>query len=93
MAATNLYREVVNSISAHVAIIDEKGVILETNQAWEQFADDNDMQATYQSVGSSYLNICEVAADDEDDAACSLGSSTGASAGARAASSLAERSP
>ncbi len=65
MAATNLYREVVNSISAHVAIIDEQGVILETNQAWEQFANDNDMQDTYQSVGSSYLNICEVAADDE----------------------------
>ena len=66
MAATDLYREVVNSISAHVAIIDEKGIILETNQAWEQFANDNDMQESYQSVGSSYLNICEVAADDED---------------------------
>lgn len=66
MAATDLYREVVNSISAHVAIIDEKGIILETNQAWEQFANDNDMQDTYQSVGSSYLNICEVPADDED---------------------------
>ena len=73
MAATDLYREVVNSISAHVAIIDEKGLILETNQAWEQFADDNDMQDAFQSVGSNYLSICEVAADDEVDEATEAG--------------------
>lgn len=67
MGTANIYREVVNSISAHVAIIDEAGVILETNQAWEQFASDNDMQGSYQSVGTNYLNICEVASDDENE--------------------------
>ena len=67
MGTTNIYREVVNSISAHVAIIDETGVILETNQAWEEFANDNDMQESYQSVGTNYLNICEVASDDENE--------------------------
>ena len=59
MVAANLYKEVVNSISAHVAIIDKQGVILETNRAWDQFADENDMDQTFQSVGTNYLNICE----------------------------------
>ena len=67
MDTSHLYREVVNSISAHVAIIDESGVILETNQAWEQFANDNDMEESYQSVGTNYLNICEVASDDKNE--------------------------
>lgn len=69
MITADLYREVVNSITAHVAIIDEKGFILETNQAWENFADNNDMDETYQSVGINYLNICELAASSEDNEA------------------------
>ncbi len=67
MAKTDLYKEVVNSISAHVAIIDEKGVILETNRAWDQFANDNDMEQTFQSVGTNYLNICEGVTDEESE--------------------------
>ena len=29
---------VLNSLSAHIAIIDENGVILETNRAWRSFS-------------------------------------------------------
>ena len=65
MVATDLYKEVVDSISAHVAIIDENGIILETNRAWDQFANDNEMEDTFQSVGTNYLNICELATADE----------------------------
>ncbi len=66
MVATDLYKEVVNSITAHVAIIDENGVILETNQAWENYAKENDMQESYHSVGINYLSICQIATEDED---------------------------
>lgn len=66
MDKPNLYKEVVDSISAHVAIIDDAGVILETNQAWEKFAAENDMQKSYQSVGINYLNICAQAAEADD---------------------------
>lgn len=31
-------RTILNSLSAHIAIIDENGRILETNQAWNEFA-------------------------------------------------------
>jgi hypothetical protein len=29
---------VLNALSAHIAILDEQGVILETNRAWQAFA-------------------------------------------------------
>lgn len=69
MGNSDLYREVVNSISAHVAIIDERGIILETNRAWDMFANDNEMQESFQSVGTNYLNICQLASDDESEEA------------------------
>ena len=68
MQNNNLYKEIVNSISAHVAIIDNRGVIMETNQAWQNFAQENGMTQTFDSVGSNYLSICEVAANLEEDA-------------------------
>lgn len=68
MQNNNLYKEIVNSISAHVAIIDNRGVIMETNQAWQNFAQENGMTQPFDSVGSNYLSICEVAANLEEDA-------------------------
>ena len=62
MAKKNLYKEIVNSITAQVAILDDKGIILETNEAWEHFAHENGMPETFDSVGVNYLSICEVAA-------------------------------
>ena len=67
MGTTDLYREVVNSISAHVAIIDGEGVILETNRAWDEFANENEMEQSFQSIGTNYLNICDVATDVESE--------------------------
>lgn len=69
MAKKNLYKEIVNSMSAHVAIIDNKGVIQETNQAWQNYAHENGMPETYDSVGMNYLSICESAPlNSENDA-------------------------
>ena len=64
MAGKNLYKEIVNSISAHVAIIDNKGVILDTNQAWQNFARENGMPEDFDSVGTNYLSICEAASPE-----------------------------
>jgi len=69
LAKKNVYKEIVNSISAHVAIIDNEGVILETNQAWRNFAHQNGMPETFDSVGANYLSICDYAArNTENDA-------------------------
>ncbi|UCD31115.1 MAG: hypothetical protein JSV38_09870 [Desulfobacterales bacterium] len=33
-----LARAVINSLSAHIVILDKKGVILETNRAWNAYS-------------------------------------------------------
>lgn len=61
-------RAVFDSLSAQIAILDENGVVLETNQAWRDHALQNGMPAEYDSVGENYLEICDQAqgADAED---------------------------
>ena len=54
-----LARTVLNSLSAHIAILDENGVILETNQAWQTYAVKNGMPETYNPIGVNYLEICD----------------------------------
>jgi len=66
MGAFELYKEVVNSISAHVAIIDADGTILETNEAWERFGRENSIDSAYTSVGVNYFNICSAAAEEDE---------------------------
>jgi DNA-binding CsgD family transcriptional regulator len=58
-------RTVLDSLSAHIAIMDKDGVILDTNRAWRDFAVKSGMPADYTSIGENYLTLCE-AADGED---------------------------
>ena len=65
-----LARTVLNSLSAHIAIIDENGVILETNTAWRQYAIRSGMPETYDGKGVNYLDVCDsTTGKDADDAA------------------------
>ena len=50
---------ILNSLSAHIAIIDEDGRILETNQAWDRFALSNQTTRTPPAPDINYLNVCE----------------------------------
>ncbi len=52
---------VINSLSAHIAIIDENGVILETNKAWRDFGRLGEDKEDITSIGENYLAICEAA--------------------------------
>ncbi|MEJ2282860.1 MAG: SpoIIE family protein phosphatase [Desulfobacterales bacterium] len=54
-----LAKTVLNSLSANIAIIDELGVILETNQAWRNYAAANQMKGASDSIGVNYLEICD----------------------------------
>ena len=64
-----LNRTVLNSLSAHIAILDQEGVILETNSAWRQFAINNGMPEDYDDRGANYLEICDTSTgSDESDA-------------------------
>ncbi len=54
-----LAKTVLNSLSAHIAILDENGIILETNEAWRQFSIKSGMPEDHDDRGSNYLAICD----------------------------------
>jgi DNA-binding CsgD family transcriptional regulator len=60
-----LARSVLNSLSAHIAILDQDGVILETNQAWKEFAIKGGTPDTFDHRGVNYLKICDATTGDE----------------------------
>lgn len=47
-----------DSISAHVAILDEKAVIIAVNRAWRDFATSNGSTEATHYIGSDYLEVC-----------------------------------
>ena len=59
MLDTTLYHVIVDSMSAHVAILDDRGTIIETNRAWQDFARENGMKEPLDCVGVNYLKACE----------------------------------
>jgi DNA-binding CsgD family transcriptional regulator len=63
MERANMCREIIDSLSAHIAILDKDGIILLTNRAWQEFGAANNLQGTADSLGQNYLFITEQAAD------------------------------
>lgn len=67
MADNDLYKVVIDSISAHVAILDETGTIVETNRAWQEYGRENGLLEPLDSIGMNYLNVCEAGGDSLED--------------------------
>lgn len=61
----DLGRSVLNALSAHIAIIDAHGVIVETNRAWQAFAASEKQDSSQDFIGVNYLAVCD-AADGPD---------------------------
>ena len=63
LQASQLFlQSVLDGLPAHVCVLDEQGRVVAANQAWRAFGDRNGMPLAYSSVGSSYLAVCEQAA-------------------------------
>ncbi|MBL0731959.1 MAG: helix-turn-helix transcriptional regulator [Desulfosarcina sp.] len=56
--------EIINSLSAHIAILDQNGTILATNEAWADFAKANKIRIRPDMVNVNYLEICDRALSD-----------------------------
>ncbi|MGM0424475.1 MAG: LuxR C-terminal-related transcriptional regulator [Thermodesulfobacteriota bacterium] len=59
--AEALAETVLDSLSAHIAILDSQGLILKTNQAWKEFAQANELQIRPEELQVNYLEICDQA--------------------------------
>jgi len=54
-------RAILDSLSAHIAILDEQGEILFVNAGWRKFAEINELRQPNFGVGINYLQVCETA--------------------------------
>jgi signal transduction histidine kinase len=59
-AADGFNRVVLESLPAHIAVVDSGGMILTTNRAWDRFAQQNGAAASLTAcgAGSNYLDVC-----------------------------------
>lgn len=57
---------IINSLPDHIAVLDEKGVIISVNTAWNDFAKANQCPDPNCYMGSNYLEVCKAAADGGD---------------------------
>ena len=74
-----LHSAVLASIHDQIAVLDQDGVIIETNQSWRRFVEESDSQWFQRAyVGSQYLEICAAAALSGDAIAAELLKATGA---------------
>ena len=64
-----LLRSTLDSLSAHVAVLDATGTIIAVNKAWRSFARRSGYAGDDDGVGSNYLAVCESSAPHSRDAA------------------------
>lgn len=67
----------VDALTAHLAILDERGTILAVNSAWRRFAEENGLKWADYGLGRNYLAVAEAAVGD------SVPGALGAAAGIR----------
>ncbi len=60
-------RSTVNSLSTHIAILDDAGAILAVNTAWQRFGSENGLCFPDSGVGMNYLEVCDRAAAQGDE--------------------------
>jgi len=57
----NLYQSLLDSLTAHIAVLDRTGIIRYTNQAWNKFASGNGLVSEQYGIGINYIAICKKA--------------------------------
>jgi diguanylate cyclase (GGDEF)-like protein/PAS domain S-box-containing protein len=54
-----ILREIFDSLSEHVAVIDREGCIVDTNRSWKRFAQDNSLSDQCRLQGENYIEVCD----------------------------------
>jgi len=51
---------ILNSLTAHIAVLDEQGVIVAVNNTWKQFVEENGLlESSHDMLGINYLDVCK----------------------------------
>lgn len=61
-------RAILDSLPAHISVLDKTGVIVTVNRAWQNFASENCVieQIAATGIGQNYLKVCETSAIFEE---------------------------
>ena len=59
--------DVLDSLSAHIAVLDEQGTIVAVNEAWRRFARENGGVDERVHLGANYLSVCQAAMEGQAD--------------------------
>lgn len=59
-------RALIDSLPAHIALLDHEGTVIEVNEHWRRFGIDNRSPDARVGVGSNYLEVCRRAGNDQD---------------------------
>src|SRR5689334_11621089 len=62
-------RTVLDSLTAHLAVLDLSGTIVAVNRAWRNFAAANAPDGAHVSEGANYLRVCDEAEGEAAEAA------------------------
>ena len=64
VAARDFFQTTLDSLSAHIAVLDDQGRIIMTNRAWVEFAAAGGAEPA--DLGDDYLAVCDAAPDEPD---------------------------
>jgi len=57
-----LSQAVLNSMQAHIAVLDREGRVVAVNEAWRRFSEENGGAVAGTDIGTNYLRVCTAAA-------------------------------
>ncbi len=58
---------IINTLAANIALIDERGIIIEVNDSWRDFASANNFRGDNYCIGDNYLEITAKANESESE--------------------------
>ena len=58
------HEAMLDSIDAHVALLDQHGIVVAVNTAWQIFGRENGLASNDAAIGTSYLRVCDGAVGD-----------------------------
>ena len=59
--AGRLAQATLDALSAHIAVLDDTGLIIAVNRAWRDFEKDNPQRSSNVNEGTNYLAVCDAA--------------------------------
>lgn len=69
---SDLHTLVFNSLDEQIAVIDNKGVVVDFNSAWKNFGVENGLAEEFQCTGANYLNVLGEPEADNARLACRI---------------------